>query len=299
LTDGSNETVDIYNRFLQRDRLARHELHGDGFSVHNTNDNRRWTLYEGDHVIFLRGDFTAERNIRNGSAGTIVALNTDKGKATVKLSEGATVVVDLRRGEHQQPLGLAYAVHAAKFQGHECPVVLFAPGSGYVSDSHSAYSALSRCQREMHVFLDQETHGYEPVKNIADAWKASSQKRTATWHINQAEQARKAEDLRARREATMEPVFPFQPNEERAKARAAQVEKDQAELDALAKAAERKIDDARAANVEADDIRRRTPDAWSAAVDKKLRERAEARDRDVRHTREDGPLQGRTIERDV
>lgn len=182
----SNYDVDTMNRFVQRDRIARGELSGRAFKVEDVEQGRRWLLHQGDQVIFLRSYRSYDENpIRNGTAGTILSLNPDTGRAQIALGD-RVAVVDLQAAERTQPVGLAYAQHANKLQGGEVEMVQVMPGDVTTANANSGYSQLTRARHEAHVYLDRATLGDEPLQALASAWSVPYEKRSATWHQRQA-----------------------------------------------------------------------------------------------------------------
>jgi hypothetical protein len=202
IVDTSNHDIDVANRFIQRDRLARGELREQGFEVHDVEQGRRWTIHEGDQVIFLdsyKRQF--QEPIKNGSVGKVVGLDTQSGQARIEIerADGSREIrrVDLKADQYRQPVGLGYAVHANKFQGAEVSIVQVMPGMGQ-TNANSAYSMVTRCLRECHIYLDKATHGLNPIKRIAEAWSQREQKQSA--HSKMAEIRQRAKD-RAERAA--------------------------------------------------------------------------------------------------
>ena len=194
LFDSSNRSVDEANRHVQQDRIRRGELTSHAITVESRSEDRRWKLHEHDLVMFLRPHKCGQTFVPNGTTGTVVGINTIRNTVSVELDQAATSrqrsngdrirpkIVELRltpSAEHQ-PLGLAYAVHTAKFQGSEVAVVLAVPGGAGQTNRNSAYSTLTRCVEEAHVFADHETHGSNAIETLKGAWAMSSDKRTAT-----------------------------------------------------------------------------------------------------------------------
>ncbi|RBY87452.1 AAA family ATPase [Blastococcus sp. TF02A-26] len=177
----SNHDVDTMNRFIQRDRLTRRELAGQGFEVEDVEQGRRWLIHRGDQVIFLRTYQGDDAPIRNGTAGTVVGLDPATGRAQIALGDRLATVW-LQASEHRQPVGLAYAQHANKLQGGEVEMVQVMPGGIATANANSGYSQLTRARHEAHVYLDRDTLGDEPFDALARAWSVPYEKRSATWH---------------------------------------------------------------------------------------------------------------------
>jgi conjugative relaxase-like TrwC/TraI family protein len=184
VADSTNKQIDDMNRFVQADRVRRGEVRDAGFVVHDVEQGRRWELCEGDQVIFLRSHITKGHTVtRNGKEGTIKALDRKTGLARIDVvGEKDERRVQLNADEHSQPVGLAYAQHAQKFQGHEVAIVQAVPGMGQ-TDAHSAYSMATRSTHETHFYVDKETHGQDAEGNLAGAWEIPVEKRTALHHL--------------------------------------------------------------------------------------------------------------------
>jgi hypothetical protein len=173
ILDASNTDVDTANRRVQSYRLDKGEIGRHGFEVEATEEARRWTLHKGDSVLFLQPYGSGKQRIANGTSGEIRQIHPRTGKTLVDLGDGKLAMVQLEASADRQPLGLAYAVHTQKFQGGEVPVVLAVPGSAGITNKNTAYSTLSRCIDEVHVYADHETHGESPETTLASAWSRS------------------------------------------------------------------------------------------------------------------------------
>ena len=214
--DGSNREVDTVNRLLQRVREERGEIDGAGYDVRSTETGRRWTLHDEDRVIFLepceattwitvvppeprppryvkRDQFgplppppprepehkQVPRKVRNGETGVIVEIDFEHDLAVVAMDRGDVVTVALEGETARQPLGLAYGVHIAKYQGGQAPIVIALPSTRPIASQNSGYTQLTRAELEAHVIVDYETHGDKPIERLAEAWSEPRQKRTA------------------------------------------------------------------------------------------------------------------------
>lgn len=191
--DSSNRAVDEANRHVQRYRRGRGEISARSITVEARDANRQWTLHERDLVLFLKPTDTSAGRVPNGSSGTILAIDAERHRVTVALDDpGRTaakagsasgdpkvVSVKLEASAKTQPIGLAYAVHTAKYQGAEVPIVLGLPGGAGTTDKHKAYSTLTRCVDEVHVFTDRETHGDDPATTLKGVWAMTPGKQTA------------------------------------------------------------------------------------------------------------------------
>jgi ABC-type dipeptide/oligopeptide/nickel transport system ATPase subunit len=188
IADTSNEDIDTCNRFVQRDRVARNEVGAEGFDVHDTEQDRRWTLHENDQVIFLRSHFIkGQAPVKNGTEGLLLSVDNRSGRARVRIPDGdgqRIVVVRLNAHEQNQPIGLAYAVHANKYQGAEVPIVLSMPGMGQ-TNANSAYSMVTRSTHETHVYASRDLHGPDPIAALGKAWSEREIKQSALSKLNE------------------------------------------------------------------------------------------------------------------
>jgi hypothetical protein len=180
ITDSSNALVDDANRHIQRRRCERGELGTEQIEVHATLDDRRWAIHASDIVMFLHPTKCGRIYVPNGTTGEVTKVRPQLNRVEVRLDDGRLVDVSLMPRAERQPLGLAYAVHVAKFQGSEVPVVLALPGGPGTTNKNSAYSTLTRCTEEAHVFADRETHGDDPQHTLGKAWAHTPAKTTAT-----------------------------------------------------------------------------------------------------------------------
>lgn len=188
----SNLEVDAMNALVQKDRLSRGELReASAFTVQDNEQNRNWTLYEGDQVIFLKA--YSERGaepIRNGTTGTILKIDGKSGQVSLALGD-RIAQVKLSASGYAQPVGLAYAQHVAKYQGAEVEMVQVLPGPAMQTDANAGYSQLTRAKHEAHAYLDHETHGETPLAAISEAWAVPYEKRSALWHQRQVDASEK------------------------------------------------------------------------------------------------------------
>ena len=183
--DGSNHVLDDVNRRIQRERLVMEEIGGAPLQVEATDDERRWQLYHGDHVVFREKVVTAdEQVIRNGEHGEIAAIDHATCEATIVLERGRTVQVELAAEAPTQPVVPAYARHVAAFQGGELPVVIVSPSRH--ATRNSAYTAVTRAKEDVHIVIDRETYGERAVDGLIRDWSRVSEKRTAWSQLGEA-----------------------------------------------------------------------------------------------------------------
>jgi hypothetical protein len=200
--DGANRDIDTVNRLIQRERRRRGELGGDALEVTATEEGRSWRLHAGDRIIFLTPYREGETSVRNGTSGEVVGLDLERRRVRIRLAgEDAEVDISLAEEDHLQPVGLSYAVHAAKFQGGEVPTVLALPGSARITNANAGYSAVTRAQESAYVYLDRHTHGADPLAGLARAWSRPDAKLSALQRL--ADQRR---GLHARRHLAAKPI---------------------------------------------------------------------------------------------
>lgn len=167
-TNQSNRDLDYYNLAVQNNRLDRGEVGTDGFRVTATNADRSWMLRAGDPVVFLEGYGRGANRVANGVGGVVREVDPLRGTTVIDLAgEGRTVVVRLTAEAPTQPVGLAYAMHGAKFQGGEAHTFLVRPAAPEANDVNAIYSLVTRSTHETHLFLDRETHGEDAINNMA------------------------------------------------------------------------------------------------------------------------------------
>jgi hypothetical protein len=201
IVDTSNHDIDVANRFVQRDRLSRGELREQGFEVHDVEQNRRWTIHEGDQVVFLDSyKRRFQEPIKNGSVGRVVGLDAQSGQARIEIdrADGSREIrrVDLKTDQYRQPVGLAYATHANRIQGAEVSIVQVMPGMGQ-TNANSAYSMVTRSMRETHVYAAKDLHGPDPIKTLGQAWSQREQKQSAHSKMQEIRQREKERTERA------------------------------------------------------------------------------------------------------
>ena len=207
IAEGSNHEIDILNRLVQRERRESGEISGPGIEVRATATARRWTLHDGDLVIFLEKydrdrdrrnvpKDKRQRKVDNGETGVIVGIDTEHNRVVIEMARGDIVTVDLDDEARTQPLGLRYAVHIAKYQGHQTDVGIVLPGAGRITSQNSAYAQMTRPKHEAHVIVDYETHGAAPIDRLAEAWSQPDTKQTALSQLDpgDAERYRSAYD---------------------------------------------------------------------------------------------------------
>lgn len=184
-TNQSNKDLDFYNLAVQNDRLDRGEVSAEAFRVAATNADRSWTLRAGDPIVFLEGYGQGANRVANGVGGVVREIDPTRGAAVVDLNaEERSVVVRLVAEAPTQPMGLAYAMHGAKFQGGEAHTFLVRPAAPEANDVNAIYSLVTRSTHETHLFLDRETHGEDAIANIAQYLDEPLIKRSAQSYLD-------------------------------------------------------------------------------------------------------------------
>jgi ATP-dependent exoDNAse (exonuclease V) alpha subunit len=181
VTDTSNATIDTLNSLCQTKRLAAGELLGQPVELVDRQTGRRERLYVGDRVCFIRPHQVDGESVPNGTTGWVRAVDPVRERVLVACDHGACIPVELSENEWAQPLRLAYAGHALRLQGGQAQVVLVLPGVWQTS-RQSAYSMLTRCQEQVHVFVDRDSQCTGPYANadplvaLAQRWMRDARK---------------------------------------------------------------------------------------------------------------------------
>ena len=181
VTDTSNATIDTLNSLCQAKRLAAGELYGPAVELVDRQTGRRERLYAGDRVCFIRAHSADREHVPNGTTGHVLAVDPEQERVLVACDDGPCIPVEPTGNEWAQPLRLAYAGHALRLQGGQAPVVLVLPGAGQTS-RQSAYSMLTRCQEQVHVFVDRDSQctgpyaQHEPLAALAQRWTRDARK---------------------------------------------------------------------------------------------------------------------------
>ncbi len=185
VTDTSNATIDTLNNLCQAKRLATGELIGSPVELVDRQTGRHERLYASDRVCFIRAFSADGEHVPNGTTGRVLAVDDEQERVLVACDDGPCVRVEPTDNEWAQPLRLAYAGHALRLQGGQAQVVLVLPGSWQTS-RQSAYSMLTRCQDEVHVFVDRDSqcageHAQsDPLTALAQRWMRDARKTTVS-----------------------------------------------------------------------------------------------------------------------
>jgi conjugative relaxase-like TrwC/TraI family protein len=181
ITDTSNATIDTLNSLCQAKRLAAGELLGPPVELVDRQSDRRERLYTGDQVCFIRPHSAGGEHVPNGTTGRVLAVDGEQERLLVACDDGPCIQVEPTSNQWAQPLRLAYAGHALRLQGGQAQVVLVLPGSWQTS-RQSAYSMLTRCQDEVHVFVDRDSQcsgeytDLDPLTALAQRWMRDARK---------------------------------------------------------------------------------------------------------------------------
>jgi conjugative relaxase-like TrwC/TraI family protein len=192
VTDTSNATIDTLNSLCQAKRLAAGELLGPPVELVDRQTGRRERLYVGDRVCFIRPHHVDGESVPNGTTGWVRAVDAEQERVLIACDDGLCIRVELSDSEWAQPLRLAYAGHALRLQGGQAQVVLVLPGSWQTS-RQSAYSMLTRCTEQVHVFVDRDSQctgpyaNADPLAALAQRWRRDARKQAATEQLAELE----------------------------------------------------------------------------------------------------------------
>jgi hypothetical protein len=191
IVDGSNHVLDDLNRRIQRERILMKEIAPRGIEVRATDEERSWSLHRGDLVVFRERVATAtDEVVRSGEQGRIVTADHGHRRITVALGTGRRVTVDLQAQAPAQPVVPAYAAHVTTCAGGETPVVIVSPGRH--ATRHSADTATTRAIEELHVVIDRQTFGQDPIDGLIRDWSRTTQKPAAWSQLDDAARERGA-----------------------------------------------------------------------------------------------------------
>jgi conjugative relaxase-like TrwC/TraI family protein len=180
VTDTSNATIDTLNSLCQAKRLTACELLGPPVALVDRQTGRRERLYVGDRVCFTHPYSTDGPQVPNGTTGWVREVDPERRRVLVACDDDARIQVEVA-DEWAQPLRLAYAGHALRLQGGQAEVVLVLPGSWQTS-RQSAYSMLTRCTEQVHVFVDRDSQctgpytDADPMAALAERWMRDARK---------------------------------------------------------------------------------------------------------------------------
>jgi ATP-dependent exoDNAse (exonuclease V) alpha subunit len=185
VTDTSNATIDTLNSLCQAKRLAAGELLGPAVELVDRQSGRCERLYVGDRVCFIRPHSADGEYVPNGTTGRVLAVDAEQERVLVACDDGPCIPVEPANNQWAQPLRLGYAGHALRLQGGQAQVVLVLPGARQTS-RQSAYSMLTRCQEQVHVFVDRDSQctgpyaDADPLIALAQRWTRDARKIAAS-----------------------------------------------------------------------------------------------------------------------
>lgn len=134
-------------------------------------------FHVGDRLQFQKP--SAVYNVQNSDCGTVLSVDEEKRRITVKLDkDDRTVQVDLTRYSGNN-LRLGYASTTHKAQGASLPHVHVLVG-GALTDKHMGYVQLSRGIRSTHLFCDAHTAGGPKMADLIRSLARERQKTLAT-----------------------------------------------------------------------------------------------------------------------
>jgi len=162
VTDTDNATIDALNALCQGRRLAAGELHGPAIDVLDQPTGRREHLHAGDRIRFTRSHLAGSVQVANGTAAQVLHVDPTLGQLTIACTDGITLTLRPSSHTNAQLIRLDYAGHALRLQGGQAAVVLVLPGSWQTS-RQSAYSMLTRCVEQAHVFIDTQPNAPAPT----------------------------------------------------------------------------------------------------------------------------------------
>ena len=185
VADGPDHVLDDLNRRIQRERIVMKEIAPRGIEVRAAGEERGWSLHRGDRVVFRERVVTAAGEVvRNGEQGRVVTVDHGHRRITVALNSGQRVTVDLSAKAPAQPVVPAYAAHVTTCAGGETPVVIVSPGRH--ATRHSACTAITRADEDLHVVIDRETFGQDPIDGLIRDWSRTMEKRPAWSQLDDA-----------------------------------------------------------------------------------------------------------------
>jgi ATP-dependent exoDNAse (exonuclease V) alpha subunit len=158
---GSRESRDALNVLIREDlakkgvvdRTTAHTYSLTRTEADGTTERVRRELAVGDVVTFLKNDYSKDFDVRNGERGEV--LKTSKDDLTVRLEDGRTVNVDMKR---YAALDYGYAMTTYKSQGQTYDKVIVEADTSIpvLQDMRNTYVQMTRARDEMRVFTDDK-----------------------------------------------------------------------------------------------------------------------------------------------
>jgi ATP-dependent exoDNAse (exonuclease V) alpha subunit len=172
---GTRLEASILNRRAQEERMRDKELGTRSITLDGAK------LYENDRVLFTRN--SRLYGVKNGSLGTIEAIDERKDSLKVMLDSGNRVTINTRHYENVQ---LGYCVTTHKGQGATTERSFVLSG-GEMLDRELAYVQSSRARGETRIYTDRNEAG-DLVAALARQMNKSRQKDLAVDLIRGREQ---------------------------------------------------------------------------------------------------------------
>ena len=163
---GTRNDCVILNRMAQAERKQAGTLSQESLFVAGDH------FHVGDRILFTKNSKSLD--VRNGSMGEVVELDSDKKLLVVRLDKGERVRFSLEDYEHLQ---LGYAVTSHKGQGATVERAYILAG-GSMQDREISYVQASRSRGETQIFSDRENAG-EKVEQLVRQMAHSRAKETA------------------------------------------------------------------------------------------------------------------------
>lgn len=135
------------NKLAQEDRKTQGELGSRSLTVNGTH------FYENDRILFTKN--SRLYGVKNGSLGTIDAIDERQDVLRVKLDSGAEVRISARQYEN---VSLGYAVTTHKGQGVTVEKSFVLSG-GEMTDRELSYVQASRAKGETRIYTDRSDAG--------------------------------------------------------------------------------------------------------------------------------------------
>ena len=150
IAETSNEQLDALNARAQAIRLQDGEIGADSVPL----TGRPYALHASDDVVVRAAvrhpDLGA---VRNGVGGQVIAVDTDAGTATLRLSDGREAAFDRATLDAGQ-VRLAYVSHPFPAQGATTDTTHVIAGP--LSTAEGSYVALTRAREHTHLYASRE-----------------------------------------------------------------------------------------------------------------------------------------------
>ncbi len=144
---GSRLETTILNRLCQEQLFQAGKLSVESIEISGER------FHVGDHIVFTRNN--QRLLVRNGSTGTLAAVDGDRNQVVVDLDSGLRITVDLTHYSH---LALGYAVTTHKSQGLTVDSAFVLAGGG-MTDRELTYVQTSRARGVTRIYTDEGSAG--------------------------------------------------------------------------------------------------------------------------------------------